>query len=237
MATGRLGKGCILKMSLSLSVRDLVVQSDRGRELLTVSALDLAAGETLVVRGPSGAGKSTLIYALAGLVAPHAGSIRWGEREIVGLSDAARSSFRRTSLGLIFQDHLLFEELSSFENAALPALYSPRAQRASIKSAAHARLDRLGIESDMRDVTTYSGGERQRVAVARAMACDPPVILADEPTASLDRAAADALIDDFFAMSAQDKTVIIVSHDPAIHARAPRLASVVDGKLRVARHA
>ncbi len=224
-------------MGLSLSVRELVVESDRGRALLSVSALDLAPGDVLVVRGPSGAGKSTLIHALAGLIVPSRGEIKWGDQDIAALSEADRSAFRRTFLGMIFQDHLLFEELSALGNAALPAAFAPRAERAAITRRAEARLDRLGVQSDARRVTTYSGGERQRIAVARALANDPPVILADEPTASLDRAAADALIEDFFDLGAREKTVIIISHDPAIHARAPRLASIVDGKLRVGRNA
>lgn len=224
-------------MTPALSVCDLVVRSASGRALLRVATLDVAPGDVLVVRGPSGAGKSTFLNALAGLLTPAEGSIRWGDTELVGMGDAARTAFRRKTLGLIFQDHLLFEELTSLGNAALPALYAPRAERAGIAEAARGLLQRLGVEAAGRPVTSYSGGERQRIAVARALAGDPPVILADEPTASLDRDSADRLIDDLFALAAEGRSLIIVSHDASVHARAARLASVVDGKLRVQAHA
>lgn len=224
-------------MTPALMVRDLVVRNASGRALLTVPSLDVAPGEALVVRGPSGAGKSTLLFALAGLITAAEGSICWGGLDLARLNDAARTKFRRETLGIIFQDHLLFEELTSLGNAALPASFAPRTERSGITNVAGQALERLGIEQGGRRATSYSGGERQRIAVARALATNPPVILADEPTASLDRASADQLVEDLFGYVGHGRTLIIASHDAAVHARARRLASVVDGKLRISAHA
>ena len=217
-----------------LSVRDLTVRAGDGRTLLDVANFDVAPGDVVVVRGPSGAGKSTLLHVLAGLIPLSSGHVLWGETDLAGLHDQARSAFRRKTIGMVFQDHLLFDELSAAGNAGLAAAYAPRAERAGIEHRAADLLERFGVTSTGRRAARYSGGERQRIAVARALATDPPVILADEPTASLDRATADRLIDDLFTQAVGQKTLIIASHDPAIHARAGRLASVVDGRLRVA---
>ena len=219
-------------MGLALSVRDLVVEGDRGRELLRIGALDIPAGARIGIRGPSGAGKSTLLYALAGLVPLKAGSVAWGGRETSGLSAAERARFRRESVGMVFQDFLLFEELPALGNAALAASYAASSERRRIFSGAAAMLSRLGLgDHSDRAVDTFSGGERQRVAVSRALAADPPVILADEPTASLDRIAADRLIDDLGALARDGgKTLIAVSHDAALHERMDRVLDIVDGR-------
>ncbi|MEL7027255.1 MAG: ATP-binding cassette domain-containing protein [Pseudomonadota bacterium] len=219
---------------MALKVRDLVVKGDQGRDLLSVANFDASPGEVVVVRGPSGAGKSTLLFALAGLIKPQTGSIRWGETDLVGMSDHARTAFRRTAIGFTFQDHLLFDELGAVGNASLAGAFAPRRNRSNHKAQATALLHHLKVSPEQRSVASYSGGERQRIAVARAMAADPPVILADEPTANLDREAANHLIDDLMALADRNRTVIIVSHDAALHARATRLASVIDGKVRVA---
>ena len=108
-----------------LAVRDLTVRTRDGRVILRADRLDVAAGEALGIRGPSGAGKSTLLHAIAGLIAPATGSIRWGDLELAGLPEARRDAFRRTTIGLVFQEFLLFEELSALGNAAVAAAYAP----------------------------------------------------------------------------------------------------------------
>jgi len=219
-------------MSLPLSVSGLRVNGDHGRTILTVDAFDVAPGTAVAVRGPSGAGKSTLLFALAGLLPVAGGSVRWGEAEISALGEDGRAAFRRQRIGMIFQDFLLFEELSAVANASLASAYSGT-RRQSIENGAAAMLDRLGIgSSNARAVATFSGGERQRVAVARALASEPSIILADEPTASLDRPAADALIKDLVRLAREGgKTLIIASDDPGVHQHADRLVEVVDGWL------
>lgn len=219
-------------MGLALSVRDLVIEGDRGRELLRIGALDIDAGSRIGVRGPSGAGKSTFLYAIAGLIGLKAGSVTWGDEAISARSAAERARFRRERVGMIFQDFLLFEELPALGNAALAASYASRSERDRITGGAADMLARLGLgDHNERAVDTFSGGERQRVAVSRALAGDPPIILADEPTASLDRTAADRLIEDLADLAAsRGKTLIAVSHDAALHERMDRVIDIVDGR-------
>ena len=218
-------------MGLALSVRELVVEGDRGRRLLRIGALDIPAGGRVGVRGPSGAGKSTFLYAIAGLVAMKAGTVTWDDETISAMNASQRARFRRERVGMIFQDFLLFEELPALGNAALAAGYAGRAERGRIADGAAAMLAHLGLGDHAdRAVDTFSGGERQRVVVARALAADPPIILADEPTASLDRAAADRLIGDLADLAeTRGKTLIAVSHDATLHERMDRVIDIVDG--------
>ncbi|WP_416925475.1 ABC transporter ATP-binding protein [Tropicimonas sp.] len=219
---------------LALRVAGLTVKADNGRPILRAGRLDIAPGEAVVVRGPSGAGKSTLLHVLAGLLPVASGEVRWGETRLDGLGDAARTAFRRRHIGFIFQEHHLFEELSAIQNATLAAAYSPRTERASLLASGRAQLERLGLSKSVeRNIATFSGGERQRVAVARALAGNPAIILADEPTASLDRRAADRLIDDLTALARDDgRTLIAVTHDVHFHHRADRILDVIDGVLQ-----
>ncbi len=200
--------------------------------LLTIPSLIVRSGCAVALRGPSGAGKSTLLHALCGLIRVAGGRVLWGGRDIAAMSDSDRARFRRDSVGLVFQDHLLFEELSAAGNAALPALYAPAGTRPAIEARGAEILARLGITDVVRPAGSYSGGERQRIAVARAMATDPVVILADEPTASLDRANADRLSDDLLALTRdRGRMLIAVSHDPEFHAKADRVIDLRDGLI------
>ena len=219
-------------MGLPLKIEGLVVPGGRGRVLLSVPELSLPAGALVGVEGPSGAGKSTLLYALAGLL-DVAGSIRWGEVDLAALRAEGRARFRADSIGMIFQDYLLFEELGAVDNAALSALFRGRGERADVRARARDRLDRLGLGGTAgRRVAGFSGGERQRVAIARAMAAEAPVLVADEPTASLDRAAADRLVDDLVALARETGTTLIaVSHDARLIARMDRVLTITDGAV------
>jgi putative ABC transport system ATP-binding protein len=219
-------------MGLPLAIRDLRVTGPSGRVLLSVDALDLAPGSLVGVRGPSGAGKSTLLYALGGLL-PASGAVHWGETEILSLPEERRTAFRARHIGMVFQDFLLFEELGNTDNAALPAMFAPRARRAETRDAAAANLRHLGLEPGPRPVASFSGGERQRVGVARALASNAPILLADEPTASLHREAADALIGDLVALTREHgRTLIAVSHDLHLLDRMDRVLWVEDGVVR-----
>ena len=217
----------------ALLVDGLQVTSREGRLLLDVPRLDVAAGERLALRGASGAGKSTLLHVLSGLVRPSAGRVVWGGQDIAALTEDARARFRRSTLGLIFQDCHLFEELSALGNAALASAFAPRADRAAIRATAAQWLDSLGLDrSGARPVDSFSGGERQRIAVARALAPRPGVILADEPTAALDRANADALGADLARLAAERGcTLIAVTHDATLAARMDRTLTLADGRI------
>lgn len=219
-------------MSLPLHVSDLRLRSPRGRLLLDLPALTAAHGALIGIRGASGAGKTTLLYALAGLLDRAEGSVRWGDTDLLALGSEGRARFRARNIGMIFQDFMLFEELGALDNASLTALFRPRSERPALRARARARLEALGLTDTDRRVTSFSGGERQRVAIARAMAAEAPVLLADEPTASLDRANADRLIDDLVALvRTQRTTLIAVSHDPALLDRMDRVLTIEGGAL------
>src|SRR5690606_8414559 len=198
-------------MSSGLSITDLSVCAPSGRTLLSVPALTLAPGTCLGVRGPSGAGKSTFLFSIAGLIENATCAVRCGDTDLIPLSAEARATFRRRTVGIVFQDFLLFEELSAAANAALPGAYASRARQSAIAQTAASVLSRLGVAHGARTVESFSGGERQRVAIARALAADPAIILADEPTASVDRASADSLIDDLVSLARDTgKTLIAI---------------------------
>ncbi|TJZ89408.1 ABC transporter ATP-binding protein [Paracoccus gahaiensis] len=221
------------KAGLALSVTDLIVLAPGGRRLAEVAALQVAPGSSVAIRGPSGAGKTTLLHALSGLVRPASGGVVWGETDLATLSDTALTRFRRDRIGLIFQDFLLFEELGALDNAAIATAFLPRAQRSALRHRAGEWLERLGLGQDgARRADSFSGGERQRIAVARALANDPPVILADEPTASLDRANADRLAEDLAALSRDTgRTLVVVTHDMTLAARLDRVLTMAEGRI------
>ncbi|KMW57438.1 ABC transporter, ATP-binding protein [Candidatus Rhodobacter oscarellae] len=194
--------------------------------------LEAPAGCALGIHGPSGAGKSTLLFALAGLLGQTKGQVLWGPTDLNRQSERQRSRFRAANIGMIFQDFLLFDELGPVDNAALQTLFAPHARRPGIRRMARDLLTSLGIEQDSRSVASFSGGERQRVAVARALAHDPMIVLADEPTASLHRAAADALTDDLISR-VEDRgcSLIVVSHDDRLLDRMDRVISLEHGTV------
>ncbi|MEM9341506.1 MAG: ATP-binding cassette domain-containing protein [Pseudomonadota bacterium] len=219
---------------VGLEVEDLQVRARSGRVLLAVPSLSVPAGRALGVRGASGAGKSTFLFALMGLADGAEGRVRWGETDVLSLSDAARAEFRRTRMGMIFQDFLLFDELSAGGNAAIRGLFSPKAERAGLAEAAAGLLTRLDVAAEARTVATFSGGERQRVAVARALAHDPAIVLADEPTASLHREAGEALTDALLTRAREaGTTVVVASHDPQVLERMDEVLTLEHGQVSV----
>ena len=219
-------------MPLAASIRNLKVHTNNSRLLLDVPELLIEPGQALGVSGPSGAGKSTLLMALSGILDNAQGQIIWGDSDLLNMSAEKRGLFRLLNMGLIFQDFLLFEELSALENAVISHLYLPKAKSKDIREKAEFHLRRLGINHLQQSVASFSGGERQRVAFARALANDAPVILADEPTASLNREAADRLSDDLVEIcKAGDKTLIVVTHDPYLLAKMDSMLTLTDGKI------
>ncbi len=198
-------------------------------EVLTGVDLDVAAGEVVAITGPSGSGKSTLLHLLAGLDRPTAGEVRWGALAIQDLAPDAAARARVGRVGLVFQQHHLLADLSAHENVTLPGRVQGRVDAAR----GDALLEAVGLTA-RRDARprTLSGGERLRVAVARALYARPAVVLADEPTGSLDRASADAVVDVLLAAAAADgAAVVLVTHDAQVAARADRRARLEAGRL------
>ncbi|MFW2588451.1 ABC transporter ATP-binding protein [Sagittula sp. SSi028] len=218
-------------MTMGLGLRDVVVRSARGRVLLDAPQLDITAGALVGITGPSGAGKTTLLHVLAGLMRS-TGQVSWAGQDLAQMSESHRATFRAQHMGMVFQDFLLFDALSAFDNARLSSLFVSKDTRSGIAKEAETLLARFGLQDTGRSVASLSGGERQRVAVARALAANPAVVLADEPTAALDRAAADRLIGDLVSSCrSAGRTLVVVSHDTALLDEMDRVIRVDGGQI------
>lgn len=194
--------------------------------LIDVPALALAPGEQVLLTGGSGRGKSTLLQLIAGLLDPSEGAVRIQGEPIHARRGPARDRFRGQRIGMIFQTFNLLQGFSAIENVMLALTFSDVPAREH-KPRAAALLDELGIERHGAPPERLSIGQQQRVAVARALACDPPLVLADEPTASLDSANAGAAMDRIQqACSRHNAALLCVSHDPALPERFTRRASL-----------
>nr|WP_052027017.1 ABC transporter ATP-binding protein [Rhodovulum sp. PH10] len=201
-------------------------------DILNDVGFTLAPGETAVVTGPSGAGKTTLLHALAGLLQPDGGTVAWGEEEIAGWSERRRDRWRRDTVGLVFQDFQLFPELGVIDNILLPL----RFDRLRLPEGARIRAEKLaaavGLDGRTARASALSRGEQQRVAVARALIGNPALILADEPTASLDQETGTRVIDLLLTLAAEaHASVVMVSHDPALPDRVDRVFRLEAGRL------
>jgi putative ABC transport system ATP-binding protein len=194
--------------------------------------LSVEPGEFVSITGPSGCGKSTLLGLLAALDVPTSGTIRVGSYDLQHLRDANR--FRRQEVGLVFQFHNLLPRLSVLRNVEIAMMGSQR-PRAERSGRARGLLDDVGIVglADRRP-PQLSGGERQRVAVARALANDPSVLFADEPTGSLDSSSVATVLGLFEKLrSDRGVTIVLVSHDRAVAATADRIIHMLDGRIVV----
>lgn len=181
--------------------------------VLAVDRLDIASGERVAVVGPSGSGKSTLVNLITGLERTTSGSILWGGTDLAGLGEGARDRWRGQAIGLIMQDFHLFAGLSALENVLLPARLAGAA-KADMVSRAKSLIGRVGLSRADQDVATMSRGEMQRVAVARAILREPAIIIADEPTASLDADSGAAVTGLLLDLAREEGcTLIVVTHD------------------------
>ncbi len=194
--------------------------------------LEVAPGEILAVMGPSGSGKSTLLHCLAGILRPDQGEVWYGDRRVDELSEAARSQLRRDRFGFVFQFGQLVPELPVAENVMLPLLLAGQHRRAA-RAAAQALLDRLDLAGlERRRPGELSGGQAQRVAVARALVVTPQVIFADEPTGSLDSLTGERVMDLLVDRAReQGATVVLVTHEARVAAYADREVVVRDGQV------
>jgi putative ABC transport system ATP-binding protein len=219
-------------MSL-LAVRDLEVRfPGLDTPALVIPSLDLPAGARVAVTGPSGAGKSTLINILTGLERVRQGAVVWGGIDLAGLSEGARDRWRAENVGLVMQDFHLFPGLSALENVLLPQRLSHWHLPAAFKSEGLRLLKRVGIPRPDQSVETLSRGQMQRVAVARALLARPKILVADEPTASLDREAGAAVADLLLDLASETgATLIVASHDPRLTDRLDRHLHLEGGQL------
>lgn len=194
--------------------------------------LEIAEGEFVAIVGESGTGKSTLLHLLGGLDRPTEGQVQFRGQPLSKLSDEALARFRNRHLGFVFQFHHLLPEFTALENVAMPALLQNQSLR-SVQARARALLDRLGLESryDHRP-TQLSGGEQQRVAVARALMNAPDMVLMDEPTGNLDTTTAHALHEEIVRLRTEEgRAFVVVTHNPALAALADRVLRVEAGRI------
>lgn len=203
-----------------------------GRAVFDRLDLDVAAGEFVALVGRSGAGKSTLLHLLSGIDVPDAGQVRLGDIDITALDEGGRTALRRQRIGLVFQSYNLVPSLSAVDNVRLPMELVGTAP-AQAQLDALATLDALGLAGLAdRFPEQLSGGEQQRIGVARALAHSPGLVLADEPTGSLDLENAGAVID-LLAAACRERgaTLVLVTHSQDVMDRADRLLRLVDGRL------
>ena len=193
--------------------------------------LSIGAGEYVAVMGPSGSGKSTLLSLLGGLDRPTAGSYRFEGREVASLPDDDLSRLRRERIGFVFQSFHLVPRMTALENVALPLVLAGMAPRERLARAGEA-LAAVGLSarSDHRP-DQLSGGEKQRVCLARAVVTRPVLVLADEPTGNLDSASGGEIVSLLEGLHANGLTLLLVTHDPGIGARAPRKVRLADGRV------
>ena len=195
--------------------------------------VSLSAGEVVSIVGPSGAGKTTLLNVLSTLDRPDSGSVVVDGIELATLKDKSLARFRNAHIGFVFQFHQLLPEFNALENAMLPALVGGRSE-AEAEAAAMAKLEELGLEARAKHLPSQlSGGEQQRVAVARALVNNPPLLFADEPSGNLDTANADALHDLFFDLRERHGlTIALVTHNEGLAERADRQIRLRDGLVQ-----
>jgi putative ABC transport system ATP-binding protein/lipoprotein-releasing system ATP-binding protein len=220
---------------IHLSARGLRQTYDLGGsnlEVLRGVDLDVTKGEVVFLRGPSGAGKSTLLYILAGLEHPRSGSVSFEEQQLFGLGRDRLADLRNKRMGFVFQSYFLLPELTALENVMLPAMIGGKSR----EQEARRLLDRVGLSERLGHLPSQlSGGEQQRVAIARSLVNDPGILFADEPTGNLDSATGAGIIDLLLGLARQDgRTFVAVTHDPALASLGDRQLFLKQGHLQEA---
>ena len=207
---------------------------DAGRRIQVLRGLDLAVrrGDRIAVVGQSGVGKSTMLHVLGGLEAPTAGRVSFEGQDLLALDAAAIAEFRNRKLGFVFQFHYLLADFTALENVMMPALIA-RMSDSEARSRAQAVLEMVGLADKLnRRPTELSGGEQQRVAVARAVALQPALVLADEPTGNLDPDTADEVHRLFEQLNTElGITLVIATHNERLARRMSRVLRLKEGRL------
>lgn len=209
-----------------------IVKSYGDLEVLRGVDLDIAQGEIVSIVGPSGAGKTTLLQIIGTLEKPNGGEVRYDGKNVLDLKDREMAHFRNRNIGFVFQFHQLLPEFTMLENVAIPALLGG-CNRSEAYARAKQLLDRMHLAERLdHKPSQLSGGECQRVAVARALINSPKVILADEPSGSLDTQNKQELHQLFFELRDElNQTFIIVTHDEGLAAQADRIMHMRDGVI------
>jgi len=216
-------------------VEDLRKSFEHMRQTLDVLNgidLNIYPGEFLSIVGASGAGKSTLLHCIGTLDLPSSGKIRLAGEELTKMSPSRLAAVRNREIGYVFQFHHLLPEFDALENVMLPGMIQGRSRR-EMEKRAQGLLDEVGVgHRASHRPGEMSGGEQQRVAVARALVLEPKLLLADEPTGNLDSATGDAVHDLFFDINREHRTtIVVVTHNPSFAESMPRVVRMKDGKV------
>ena len=198
-------------------------------EVLRGISTEIAKGEAVFLCGASGAGKTTLLYTLAGLERPEAGTVTFEGVDFYARGEGAAARIRNTRIGFVFQGYFLLPELTALENVLLPSMIGGRIER---EAAEHA-LERVGLKERLHHLPPeLSGGEQQRVAIARSFINDPSVIFADEPTGNLDSKTGEGIVELLLGLVREGgKTLVVVTHDRQLAQRGDRQVEIQDGRL------
>ncbi len=217
-----------------ISIRNLVKTYLTGQvETLVLKGIDLdiAEGEFVAIMGKSGAGKSTLLYQMSLLDRPTEGTIFVDGKDIITMSEAERTVFRLNKLGYVFQDYALVPELTAIENVAIPMLMQGNSTEAAYGKAAQV-LDRIGLQQRHNNrPNQLSGGEQQRVSIARGVAQNQKILFADEPTANLDSNSSASVIETLRDLHEQGQTIVMVTHEAEYTKYCDRVIFLEDGKI------
>ena len=217
-----------------LEMKDICKDYPQGKEIVHIlKHVDLAIdeGDYLAIMGPSGSGKTTLMNLIGCLDVPTSGEYLLNGENVAHASDNHLADVRNTTLGFVFQSFYLLPKLSARENVALPLLYAGVKKRARNRRAEEA-LQMVGLGDRMDFMPNQlSGGQQQRVAIARAMINKPKLLLADEPTGALDSTSGHQVMDLFDELNAKGTTIVLITHEPAVGARAKHLRRILDGEL------
>jgi putative ABC transport system ATP-binding protein len=222
-------------MGLAIRVSDVVKAYPLGTgEVLAVDnlSLEISYGEFVAIVGRSGSGKTTLLNLLAGIDRPTSGTVQVAGADLGSLSESGLAAWRGRNIGLVFQFFQLLPTLTAAENVMLPMDFAHTVPAGERRDRAEQLLARVGI-GDQADKlpATLSGGQQQRAAIARALANDPPILLTDEPTGNLDSATASAVLELFAELSAEGRTIIVVTHERDIRSIVGREVTLVDGHI------
>jgi len=198
-------------------------------DVLRGISLEITKGETVFFCGASGAGKTTLLYTVAGLERPEAGKVFFEETDVYAMNADRLASLRNQRMGFVFQSYFLLPELTALENVLLPAMMGGR----SAQPQAEFLLERVGLKERLHHLPSeLSGGEQQRVAIARSLINDPSILFADEPTGNLDSHTGASIIDLLLGVAREDKrTLLVVTHDEHLAQRGDRLLRIEDGLI------
>ncbi len=217
-----------------LQMRDICKDYPQGKDVVKILKhvdLTIEEGEYLAIMGPSGSGKTTLMNLIGCLDVPTSGTYLLGGEDVSAASENRLAEIRNTTLGFVFQSFYLLPKMNARDNVALPLLYAGMGRRERLRRAERA-LRMVGLEDRMDFMPNQlSGGQQQRVAIARAMINQPKLLLADEPTGALDTASGQQVMDIFDELNGNGTTIVLITHEPAVGARARRLRRILDGEL------